>query len=507
MAIALYARKSIEREGSISCKTQLEYCRSVLNPDERKLKILEFVDNGYSGANTDRDGFRKMMDLAERGKINKIVVYRIDRISRSLSDFLLILEILKKHGISFQSTQESFDTSSPYGEMIVKLLMVFAEFERQSIVERVTQAYAHRSELGIYMGGRRPYGFTLIDTVIHGVKTKMLSPAITEVEHIKYIFDAYSVSGVSLRRVMDDLIKKGFLPCDGGSWSTAKISTIIQNPIYVKADNSIYEYFAKKNAKIVSDISEFDGTRGVQIYGKTKHTAEDLSDIKVVVLSHEGLIPSDVWIACQKKLASNKKIGKAISNSTSWLGGKIVCKSCGRTMTVTKGGKRADGSQTRYFSCTGKSHNRICEGPKVTIYADSIEAMAYELILEKLSSLKANRKKISNCNTEKINFLKNRISEISAEQERLVSLMLRSDIGFDMVELLNNKSRTLAEEKSEILEKIEALEDIENETESAINLAERFESAGFEEKRAVALLLISKIYIAENGTTEVVWNI
>ena len=507
MAIALYARKSIEREGSISCETQLDYCRSVLNPEERNQKILEFVDNGYSGANTDRDGFREMMGLAERGKISKIVVYRIDRISRSLSDFLLILETLKKRNISFQSTQESFDTSSPYGEMLVKMLMVFAEFERQSIVERVTQAYAHRSELGIYMGGRRPYGFTLVDTVIHGVKTKMLSPVLTEVEHIKYIFEAYSVSGVSLRRVMDDLIQKEFLPCDGGSWSTAKISTIIQNPIYVKADNSIYEYFAKKNAKIISDISKFDGTRGAQIYGKTKHTADDLSDIKVVVMSHKGLIPSDIWIACQKKLESNKKVGKTISNSTSWLGGKIVCKSCGRTMTVTKGGKRADGSQTRYFSCTGKSHNRICEGPKVTIYADSIEAMAYELILEKLRSLKSSQKKLSGCNTEKINFLKNRISEISAEQEKLVSLMLRSDIGLDMIELLNNKAHTLAETKAELLEKIEILEDAEAETEKAVNLAAKFESATFEEKQAVALLLISKIYISEDGTTEVVWNI
>lgn len=506
MAIALYARKSIEREGSLSCETQLEYCRSVLNPDERKQKIFEFVDNGYSGANMDRKGFLEMMSLVERGKINKIVVYRIDRISRSLSDFLVILEKLKKHNVFFQSTQESFDTETPYGEMIVKLLMVFAEFERQSIIERVTQAYTHRSDLGLYMGGRRPYGFTLVGTTIHGISTKMLSPVIAEVEHIQYIFEAYSVSGVSLRRVMDDLIQKGFLPCDGGGWSTAKISTIIKNPIYVKADNAVYEYFAKKNAKIVSDISEFDGLHGIQIYGKTKHSAEDFSDLKVVVMSHEGIVTSDVWIACQKKLGNNKQIGKAISNSTSWLGGKIVCNICGRTMTVTKGGKRVDGTQTRYYSCTGKS-NRICKGPKVTIYAESVEAAVYDLILKKLASLKAGRKNISANNTEKINLLKNRISELSSEQEKLVSLMLRSDVGFDMLELLNNKAKSLSEEKNKLIEKIEALEENETQTENTINLASRFADSSFEEKQAVALLLINKIYIAEDGTTEVVWNI
>ena len=140
MAIALYARKSIERENSISCETQIEYCKSVIKPDERSEKTIEFIDNGYSGGNVDRDGFQKMMRQIERGKISKVIVYRLDRISRSLSDFVGILETLKKHNVQFVSSQESFDTSSPYGEMIVKILMVFAEFERKSIIERVKHA-------------------------------------------------------------------------------------------------------------------------------------------------------------------------------------------------------------------------------------------------------------------------------------------------------------------------------------------------------------------------------
>ena len=98
MAIALYARKSVERENSISCETQLEYCRSMIKPDERNEKILEFVDNGFSGGNTDRDGFQKMMRQIERGKITKLIVYRLDRVSRSLSDFV---KRMKKQPICF----------------------------------------------------------------------------------------------------------------------------------------------------------------------------------------------------------------------------------------------------------------------------------------------------------------------------------------------------------------------------------------------------------------------
>lgn len=506
MAIALYARKSIERENSISCETQLEYCKAMIKPDEQREKIITFVDNGFSGGNVDRDGFQKMMRQVERGKISKIIVYRLDRISRSLSDFVNILNTLKNYNVKFISSQESFDTSSPYGEMIVKILMIFAEFERQSIIERVKQAYAHRSEMGFYMGGRKPYGFTLTDAVIHNIKTKMLSPVPEEIEQLKYIFEAYSIPGITLRRLMDNLIDKDIIPTDG-SWSTGKLSTILKNPIYVKADNDVYEYLLKHNANIISDISEFDGIHGLQIYGKTKHSADDWSDLKAIVMSHEGVINSDIWLSCQKKLEKNKQIGNAISNTTSWLGGKIVCQSCGRTMTVTKGGKRKDGSQTRYFSCTGKSHNRICKGTSKPIYADSLEDMVYELVTEKLDTLKGCRKKISTDNSNQINLLKNRISEIKKAQEKLVNLLMNDTLEADMINLLNDRAKKLAEEKADILSKIDALENEESEIINAINLSKKWRIANYEERKAVSNILIHKILINKAGDCEVIWNV
>lgn len=506
MAIAIYARKSIEREGSISCETQMEYCRAMIKPDEKKEKVLTFVDNGISGATTVRPAFQKMLREIERGKVSKVIVYRLDRISRSLGDFLKILSIFKGNSVEFVSAQEAFDTSSPYGELIVKILALFAEFERNSIIERISQAYASRSEKGLYMGGRRPYGFTLCDAVIQGVKTKMLTPVDSEVEQLKYIFESYAVGNVSLRRLMDNLVKNNIMPAEG-SWSTAKLSTILRNPIYVKADNAVYEYFVRHNANIVSDISEFDGVHGVQLYGKTKHTADDLSDIKVVVMTHEGLIDSDVWLACQKKLEKNKKIGTAMSNSTSWLGGKIACKSCGRTMTVTKGSKHVDGTQTRYFSCTGKSHNRKCKGVNIVLYADSLEDMVYELISEKLISLKACRRKVTTDNSNKINLLKNRISEIKGAEQKLVELMMKDYIEADMIKLLNEKAKKLAEEKADIQNKIDALENEETEIVSVLNLSKKWAKANFDERKAVCNVLIDKIYISSDGTTEVVWNI
>lgn len=506
MAIAIYARKSIERENSISCETQIEYCKMMIKPDEKQEKVITYVDNGFSGGNIDRDGFQQMMKQVEHRYISKIIVYRLDRISRSLSDFVNILDTLKKYGVQFVSSQESFDTSTPYGEMIVKILMVFAEFERKSIIERVTQAYAHRSELGIYMGGRQPYGFTLIGTEIHGIKTKMLDPVEREIEHIRYIYETYAIEGVSLRRLMDSLIKNGMVPQEG-SWSTAKLSAIIRNPIYVRADNSIYEYYAGRNCRIISDISAFDGVHGVQLYGKTKHETDDMSDMKIVVMPHEGVVSSDIWLACQKKISKNKQIGNSVSNTTSWLGGKVYCKKCGRVMRVAKGSFRTDGSYTRYFGCTGKSHNRSCDGVKVPVYAESLENMAYDLITEKLTTLKDVRRSVHNDNSSKLNQMKNRVSEIKAAQERLVELMLNDAMEPDMLKLLNERAKKLSDEQREIYEKIEELEAGESEIMSVIGLSGKWKNASYEEMKAVAGLLIDRIYIEEDGTTEVVWNI
>lgn len=508
MAIALYARKSIERENSISCETQIEYCKAMIKPDERNEQILTFVDNGFSGGNVNRAGFQKMMRKIEQGKITKVLVYRLDRISRSLADFVNILGTFKKYGVEFVSTQEAFDTSSPYGELIVKILAVFAEFERQSIIQRVTQAYEHRSEMGFYMGGRKPYGFDLEPITINNVKTKRLKPIPEEIEHIKYIFETYAVPNVTLGRLLKNLIENDIKPLSGGGWTTAKLSNILKNPIYVMADNRIYEYFQKSGTQIISPPEAFDGIHGVQIYGKTKHKADnpDWSDIKAVLMTHEGVIPSEIWIKCQQKLSANRQIGNAVSNKTSWLGGKIICGSCGRTMTTIKG-KTGNGDIRRYFICTGKTHFKDCKGTKCTLYAESLEDMVYEEIGKKLETLKnVKTRERKNLNPE-INELRNKVKAIELSQNKIADILVNVGANADLLEIMSQKASTLKAERSELLLKIDELESTEIDVKQAINLSKKWKTATFEEKRGVCSILINRIIIDENGNTEIVWNI
>ena len=125
----------------------------------------------------------------------------------------------------------------------------------------------------------------------------MLSLNPEEAEQVKYIFENYAVNGVSLRRLMDNPNANGIQPIEG-SWSTAKLSTIIQNPIYVQADNSVYDYFKRNNANIVSEPSEFDGVHGAQLSGRRcrYHRAADHPAVIATEKSRNRKVPG--FFAC-----------------------------------------------------------------------------------------------------------------------------------------------------------------------------------------------------------------
>lgn len=507
--LILYARKSVERENSISCETQIEYCKMMIRPEERSEKVMTFIDNGFSGGNVNRDGFQEMMRLVRQGKVSKIIVYKLDRISRSLSDFMNILQEFKKYRVEFVSSQESFDTSSPYGELIVKILMVFAEFERTSIINRVTQAYAHRSEMGFYMGGRLPYGFALVPTVIHNVKTKKLDPIPSEAEQVRYIFEVYAQEHVSLRRLMSRLIAEGKEPLNGSHWTTSKLSTLLRNPIYVKADFDIYDYYDRHGTQIVTDVSLFTGTYGAQLYGQSKHHASDpdWSDMRLVLLTHAGLVDSEIWLKCQRKLEKNRQITNSYSNSTSWLAGKVVCAKCGHTMTTVKGKANQRGEVRRYFNCTGKSNKKRCTGPSVSIYAEDLEAMVYDCIAEKLADLKGTGHRARKVDYEEINDLKVKLKSIEQWEQQLMDTMLTGGCNGELLTLANQKATQLKRERLALHERLEKLNSCGEETNAAVNLARFWQSASDLKKKAVAMIMIHKIRIRENGSIQIIWNL
>lgn len=505
MYIALYARQSIDKENSVSIETQLEYCRSMIRPDEKRCRVKEFSDRGYSGKDTNRPAFQQLMNDAKRGKVKKLIVYKLDRVSRSLIDFVDMLGIFKEHHVEFVSSQEMFDTSSPYGEMIMKLLMVFAEFERASIINRIRDAYDKRSSMGLYSGGRRVYGYNLENAVIHGIKTKKFVPNEEEAEHIRYIFETYALPGMTLRQLQTNLSENGVIPAGGSGWSSGKLGALLRNPIYAKADADIYVYYKNRSANIINSISEFDGRKHVRLYGRTKHdkTLPDWRDMKIVLIDGEGLVSSGIWLKCQDKLGKNKQIGRTLSCHSSWLSGRLICAKCRRTMTVVQS------ASGRYFICTGKSYTKTCTGINKTVYADFMEEMVYNCIAKRFENLILAR---SDSRSEpeseiEINSLKIRVNEIENQLENMIGAVLDGSLNNDIVSVLNSRAKKLGDEKRALSKKILSLSESNASKVPDIKFSEKWANADFSEKRAAANILIRTIVIYEDGTPEIIWNI
>ena len=133
---AIYARQSVERPDSISVEQQIEICRYEIKGE----KFRTYTDRGCSGKNTNRPQFAQMMKDICSGEINTVVVYKLDRISRSVLDFAKMMETFGKYKVQFVSATEKFDTSSPIGNAMLNICVTFAQLERETIQKRVTDA-------------------------------------------------------------------------------------------------------------------------------------------------------------------------------------------------------------------------------------------------------------------------------------------------------------------------------------------------------------------------------
>jgi len=505
--IALYARQSVEKERSVSIETQLDYCRSMIKLDENNKETKYYIDKGFSGGNIDRPAFQQLINDIKKGNIEKVIVYKLDRISRSLADFINIQQLFERNNVSFVSSQESFDTSSPYGDVILKILMVFAEFERTSIINRVRDAYQKRSDMGFYMGGRQQYGFCLKETIIENKKTKMLVPVGSEIEHVKLIFNLYSSKSMSLRKVQQALIENKFIPNNGSVWSPSKINSIIKNPVYVKADMDIYNYYFSKNVHIINTPQNFDGTHAALLYGHTCHNSalSDWSDMKLVLAQHEGIIPSDIWLNCQQKSIRNKNLGKSVSNQSSWLCGKIFCGICGGKMTTIKS-SRSDGSQLIYFICSDKLNKKTCKGTTTT-YAEDLEHIIFRLISKKL--LKIDRVlKTPNSNTkQEIHNIKIRLAEIAIKKNQLKDFLINTELNFTAAKLINSQAEQLEKNQLELINKLSFLEKKDYQQVNTELLLNLWTNASFEQKKAIVNTVVERIIISVDGDIHIIWNI
>ena len=157
--VAIYCRKSVFVEGSVSIETQINLCKDYINKKYSNSTFEIFEDEGFSGGNTNRPAFQKMLKLIELNQLDIVICYKIDRIARNTLDFLNTLEKFKNKNVELISVSEGFDPNTQIGKMMLTLLASFAEMERSNIQQRVSDNMLSIAKKGRWTGGSAPTGF------------------------------------------------------------------------------------------------------------------------------------------------------------------------------------------------------------------------------------------------------------------------------------------------------------------------------------------------------------
>lgn len=394
-----------------------------------------YDDGGFSGSTMARPALKQLLTDVKDGLVDIIVVYKLDRLSRSLLDFIKLAEMLEKHNVSFVSVTQDINTSTSSGRMMLNILMTFAQYEREVIAERIRDKVAGAKRRGKYCGGPPPLGYD-------PDKNKKLVVNTKEAEIVKTIFQRYSEIG-SAKKVTKELNEKGYrtkgwtsqkgIKRNGTEFNTSHIYRILSNYIYI--------------GKIFHKGSVYEG-------------------------EHKAIISDGLWDKVQTLIKANT-VSNGKSSSFTPLKGLIRCGYCGGAMTPTYATRK--NKRYTYFMCLkdSKRGESCCPLKRVPAgdvenavllqlanvfktpsllakaYASLQKAEAEEMkILQKRLTelpelLEVVRKKINSCATEdalvglrfEFNKLNQEMLEASAKLKRLKTQPLKEA---DIIDALDN---------------------------------------------------------------------
>ncbi|MEE0699067.1 MAG: recombinase family protein [Bacilli bacterium] len=373
----MYSRKSKYTGKGESVGNQVEMCKKRLQYRYENLdlenEVVIYEDEGFTGYNTKRPNFQRMLKDIKDNKIKCVICYRLDRISRNVSDFAEFKETFSQYDVTFISISEDFDTSTPMGNAMMMIASVFAQLERDTIAERIRDNMLELAKTGRWLGGNTPTGFKSKEVqkmTIDGKKKKLfrLTPIIEEVNVVKTIYDKYlhlkSQSSLETYMLKNDIKTK-----NGKHFSRWSLVNILTNPVYAVADKDTLEYFKQFDIEIFADEKDFDGTHGLMVYnktekkGKTNHVIKkDVSEWIVAIGKHKGVISGKNWVEVQRLLDKNadKRYRKPAGNNA-LLSGLLKCSYCGFFMRPKLKGKNdldSKGNRKFDYMCSLKDKSR-----------------------------------------------------------------------------------------------------------------------------------------------------
>jgi site-specific DNA recombinase len=264
---AIYTRKSTEEgleQDFNSLHAQREACEAFIRSQRHEgwLVVAEsFDDGGFSGGTMKRPGLARLLDAAQSGKLDIVVVYKVDRLTRSLADFAKIVELFDRHGVSFVSVTQQFNTTSSMGRLTLNVLLSFAQFEREVTGERIRDKIAASKRKGLWMGGLVPLGYDIKDRAL------VINPS--EAETVRTLFRLYQELG-TVRRLKEAADEMGLMTkrrrqssgrvTGGKPFTRGHLYKVLGNPIYVGTVCHKGAAYPGRHAAIV-DRATFDAVQ------------------------------------------------------------------------------------------------------------------------------------------------------------------------------------------------------------------------------------------------------
>lgn len=326
-----------------------------------------------------------------------------------------------------------------------------------------------------------------------------------ESEQLKLIYSMYADPSNSLGEIMRYLNNHGIKNLRGANWSTARLSEMLRNPIYVEADIDVYNFYKSQGANIFNPVSDFTGCNACYLYkGTVSKTRKqcDLADKEIVLAPHKGFIPSKTWIACRIRCLNNRQSTKTCKAKNSWLAGKVKCGNCGYALVVRK----AKTKHGRYFVCSCAGNSGACKGTGCTIYADVLEEYMLNAIRDKLSEFKKlSSGKDAGANPQ-LSKTKIRLTQIDEEINGLLSKVANANSV--LLKYINDKISELDTERQTLQEELLSLtvSKAGDKIGQITDHVGKWDKTSFEDKQTVVDTLIKVIKIA-NGNIEITWKI
>lgn len=332
-----------------------------------------YADRGISGKSMNRPELQRMLNDAKNGKLDCVMVYKTNRLARNTSDLLTIVEELHRQNVEFFSLSERMEVKNSTGKLMLQILAIFSEFERNTILENIYTGQRQRALEGYYQGNL-PLGY---NNIPDNKKELMINQH--EANIVKYIFESYA-KGHGYRKIANALNHKGYVTKKGNPFSISAVTYILSNPFYIgKIQFAKYKDWNDKRRKGLNDKP---------VIAEGKHTP---------------IISQSLWDKVQARKKQVSKKPQVHGKGTNLLTGIIACPQCSASMsasitvnTLKDGTKK----RIRYYSCSNfrNKGSKVCSANSVR--ADVIEKYVMDQILEIVKSDKVLKQVVERVNQE-----------------------------------------------------------------------------------------------------------